>query len=323
MVTETAETGAQGAPRTRMRAGLVGVLAMVSACMIWGLSAIYYKLLSGVPAPEVLAHRTLWSALFFAAILWGRGGAGKLRELRRPRLLLLVAAAALVIGINWLLFISSVQTGHVVQTSLGYYFFPLVSVALGAILYRERPSPAQAAAIALAAIAVAVLILGIGVWPWISLSLALSFGLYGAAKKAIPLGAMASVTAEVLILSPIAILWLWLAVPGIGAFHGQTAILLILTGPLTGLPLILFSMASRRLSMASVGIIGYLNPTLQFLLATVLFGEHFTPWHAVAFALIWTALAIFSGEALARRRRVRRRDARAASPSPAPRREPT
>ncbi len=305
------------------RQALLGVLAMVAACAIWGLSAIYYKLLSHVPAAEVLAHRTIWSAVFFAAILQARGRLRTLGALHRPRLALLVLGAALVIGLNWLLFISAVQTGHVVQTSLGYYIFPLVSVALGAMLFGERPTRAQGAAIALAALAVSVLILGLGVWPWISLALAISFGFYGAAKKVIPLGAMASVTAEVLILAPLALAWLWLAVPGIGAFHGATALLLLGTGPLTGLPLILFSMASRRLSMASVGLIGYLNPSLQFFCATVLFGEVFTPWHAIAFALTWTALAIFSAEALARRRRLRRAIAPAVPPSPPPRRSPT
>ncbi len=314
-------TPAEAAPsRADLRTGLVGILAMAAACAIWGLSAIYYKLLSHVPAAEVLAHRTIWSALFFAAILWGRGRLSALDALRRPRLLALVSGAAVVIGINWLLFISSVQSGHVVQTSLGYYIFPLVSVGLGALIYGERPRPAQQAAIALAGVAVAVLILGIGVWPWISLALAFTFGLYGAAKKAIALGAMASVTAEVLILLPLALGWLWLAVPGIGAFHGTTALLLVATGPLTGVPLMLFSMASRRLSMASVGLIGYLNPSLQFFCATVLFGEVFTLWHGLAFALIWTALAIFSGEALARRRQVRARAG--AHPVPHPRRAP-
>ncbi len=313
-------TGA--AARPALPEAAIGILAMIAACAIWGLSAIYYKFLADVPPPEVLAHRTLWSAVFFVAILWSRGRLGALSELRRPRLAALIAGAAVVIGLNWLIFISAVHTGHVVQSSLGYYIFPLVSVGFGALLYGERPSRGQKVAIALAGVAVAVLILGIGVWPWISLALAVTFGLYGAAKKAIALGAMTSVTAEVLILSPVAIAWLWLAVPGVGAFHGGTALLLVLTGPLTGVPLMLFSMASRRLSMASVGLIGYLNPTLQFLCATIFFGEAFTPWHAIAFALTWTALALFSGEALARRS-VRRKAARAAPSSPPPHREPT
>ncbi|WP_375262207.1 EamA family transporter RarD [Palleronia sp.] len=295
-----------------MRPALTGTLAMVGACTIWGLSAIYYKLLAHVPPAEVLAHRTIWSALFFAAVLAGRGRLSSVARLARgPQIAGLVTVAAIMIASNWFCFIFAVQAGHVVEASLGYFIFPLVSVALGAAIFRERPTRAQGGAIALAAVGVGTLIVGLGAAPWVSFALAITFGFYGVAKKAIEADAMASVTAEVALLSPLALGWLVWAVPGWGAFTGRDAFLLVASGPITGLPLILFTVASRRLSLSGVGVIGYLNPTLQFFCATVLFGERFTPWHAAAFGAIWIALAIYSGEAIVRRRRVR-----AAPPAP-------
>ncbi|WP_254695888.1 EamA family transporter RarD [Palleronia sp. THAF1] len=288
------------------RAALIGTLAMIAASATWGLSAIFYKLLAHVPAAEVLAHRTLWSAVLFAAILGLRGrlqGVPQLVSALRPALLLVAGAA--MISVNWFLFIFAVQAGRVVETSMGYYIFPLVSVALGVVLFAERPGRVQIVAIALACAAVAVLILGLGVTPWISLALAITFGFYGAIKKRLQADAMVSVTAEVAVLLPLALWWLWVQVPGWGGFSGGTALLLVATGPMTALPLILFTIATQRLSLATVGVIGYLNPTLQFLCATVLFGERFTLWHAIAFALIWTALALYSGAALRTRRRVK------------------
>lgn len=289
-----------------MKTSLTGILAMAGACTIWGLSAIYYKLLAHVPPAEVLAHRTIWSALFFAVILAGRGRLSSVARLvKGPRVAALVAFASIMIGANWFVFIFAVQAGRVVETSLGYFIFPLVSVALGAAIFRERPSRAQGIAIALAAAGVTTLILGLGAAPWLSFVLAVTFGFYGVAKKAIEADAMASVTAEVVLLMPLAVGWLVWATPGWGAFTGWDALLLAASGPLTALPLILFTMASRRLSLSTVGVIGYLNPTLQFLCATLLFGERFTMWHAAAFGAIWTALAIYSGETFVRRRRLR------------------
>lgn len=289
------------------RSAALGVAAMVGCCTIWGLSAIFYKLLAEAPALEILAHRTIWSALLFAGILAARGRFGQLAALTRPRELALVAFAAAAISSNWFLFIFSVLSGHVVQTSMGYYIFPLVSVAFGALFFGERLSPWQRLAIGLAASAVMVLILGLGVTPWISLLIGATFGLYGVAKKLVSLGPMASVTAEVILLTPLALLYLWWAVPGAGAFQGGTALLLMATGPMTAVPLLLFTIAARRLSMATVGVLQYLNPSLQFLIAVALFGEIFTAWHGIAFALIWTALALYSGEAAVTARRVKGR----------------
>ena len=187
-----------------------GVAAMVAACTVWGLSSIYYKLLAHVPPIEVLAHRTLWSCVFFACVLLIQGRISLLRQaLGARRSLLVIIVAAIAISMNWFLFITSIQIGKAMEASLGYYIFPLVSVALGAIAYRERLARAQLLAVGLAAVAVITLTLGLGVAPWISMGLALSFGLYGLAKKGLSVGPVVSVTAEVILLSPIALAILW------------------------------------------------------------------------------------------------------------------
>ncbi|MCZ0810639.1 MAG: EamA family transporter RarD [Pseudomonadota bacterium] len=287
-----------------------GVAAMVAACTVWGLSGIYYKLLDHVPPIEVLAHRTLWSCLFFACVLLIQGRISLLgRALGARHSFLVIGFAAIAISTNWFLFITSIQIGKAMEASLGYYIFPLVAVALGAIAYRERLGRAQQLAVALAAVAVVTLTWGLGVAPWISMGLALSFGLYGLAKKGLSVGPVVSVTAEVILLSPIALVILWSTHSvGQGAFgHSWSeSLTLAFSGPLTGTPLILFSYAARRVTMATVGLVQYLNPTLQFLVATLLFQEMFSFWHAIAFAMIWTALAIYTSAAWRQDRAARR-----------------
>lgn len=283
-----------------------GVIAMIAACTIWGLSGAFYKLLAHVPPIEVLSHRVLWSFVFFAGVLVAQGRLGALRAaLASRRNAAVLAVATAMISLNWFLFITSVQIGRATEASLGYYIFPLLSVLLGWFAFGERLRPAQGAAIALAAAAVAVLTAGLGVAPWISLVLGASFAVYGAVKKRLDLGPVVSVTAEVLMLAPVALVVI-LAAGGAGFGAGvRDSLLLVLAGPLTGLPLILFSYAARRVALGTVGVLQYLNPTLQFCVAVWLFGEPFTPWHAAAFALIWTAVAIFSYAALQGRPRRR------------------
>ncbi|WP_397544695.1 EamA family transporter RarD [Roseovarius salis] len=275
-----------------------GVAAMLCACIIWGLSPLYYKLLSHVPPLEVLAHRTLWSCVFFAAVLMVQGRIGQLGlALSRRRDAVVVGFAALMISTNWFFFISSIQMGKAIQASLGYYTFPLASVLFGALFFRERLGRAQTAAVGLAAVAVVVLTAGLGVAPWIALILATTFGLYGVVKKYLSVGPVVSVTAEVLLLSPLALAVLGhVHSAGGGYFAGSLSdsVLLAVSGPLTATPLILFSYAARRLRLATVGLLQYVNPTLQFLVATLVFREVFSLWHAIAFGLIWTALAIYS-----------------------------
>ncbi|KZY35074.1 RarD protein [Roseovarius sp. HI0049] len=275
-----------------------GIAAMVSACTIWGLAPLFYKLLTHVPPFEVLAHRSLWSLVFFAGVLTFQGRLHVLRQaVSHRRDLVILAFAALMISSNWLIFITSIQIEHAIEASLGYYTFPLASVLMGALFFRERLGRAQTVAVALAGLAVVVLAVGLGAAPWIPLVIAITFALYGVAKKWLSVGPVVSVTAEVLLLSPIALGILWLAhTAGTGHFAADTSttLLLMLSGPLTGLPLILFSYAARRLTLATVGVLQYINPSLQFLCATLIFRELFSIWHAIAFGLIWTALAIYT-----------------------------
>ncbi|UWQ60012.1 EamA family transporter RarD [Leisingera caerulea] len=296
-----------------MRETHLGVLAMIAACVVWGLSGIYYKALSHVPPEQVLSHRVLWSFLFFAGVLLVQGRISALRAaFADGRGALLLAFATAMISLNWFVFISSVQTGHATEASLGYYIFPLLSVLLGRLVFGERLARAQLLAVLLAGAAVAVLSFGLGAAPLIPLVLSVSFALYGVAKKRLSLGPVVSVTAEVLLILPVALTVIWLT--GGAGFLGSPAdaAMLAFSGILTGLPLILFSYAAKRVRLGTVGVLQYLNPTLQFLVAVLLFAEPFTPWHGAAFALIWSAVAVFSFSAL-RQERASRRAAMAAT----------
>lgn len=293
-----------------MREATKGIIAMVATCTVWGLSGIYYKLLDHIPPIEILAHRTLWSCVFFAFVLLIQGRISVLGQaLAGRKSILLIGFAALMISTNWFVFITSIQIGRAMEASLGYYIFPLVAVLLGAIAFRERLGKAQLFAVALALCAVVTLTWGLGVPPWIALILATSFGLYGLVKKGLSVGPVVSVTAEVLLLSPIALTVLWyFHSDGHGAFgvNWRDSLLLMFSGILTGTPLIMFSYATKRVTLATVGLVQYLNPTLQFLVATLIFQEPFSFWHAVAFAMIWTALAIYTTASLRQDRAARR-----------------
>lgn len=287
-----------------------GVLALVAACCVWGLSGLLYKALSGVPSHEVLAHRTVWSLVFFGIViglqrrlnvLWG--------AVRNPASLKVIAAAALFISVNWFLFIWSIHAGRATEASMGYYIFPLVAVLIGRVVLGERLSCTQWVAITLAAAGVMSLTVGLHIVPWISLVLASTFGLYGLIKKRLDLGPVISVSAEVLLLCPLGLGWLIYLHTGQGGSFGQDltqSLLLVASGPVTALPLILFSYGARRLTLSTVGIVQYINPTLQFLVAVLIFGEPFGVVHMIAFALIWTALAIYSSSAFTQDRARRR-----------------
>jgi chloramphenicol-sensitive protein RarD len=288
-----------------------GVLAMIGACLIWGLSPIYYKLLVHIPASSVLAHRTLWSLVFFAGVLALQGRLGEMREALFSgwRQAGLIAVATMMISVNWFLFIYATQIGRNTETSLGYYIYPLVAVLIGRVGFGERLSRAQGLAVGLAAMGVLVLGAGVGVVPWISLTLAVTFGLYGVIKKLLPLGPVVSVTCEVAMFLPVSLIILgaaWADGQGVFGDNARDNALLLASGPITALPLILFSVAARRIPMSTVGVLQYINPTMQFLSAVLLFAEPFTGWHAVAFPLIWLALVIFSVSILRQDRATRR-----------------
>ncbi|MFT5869441.1 MAG: chloramphenicol-sensitive protein RarD [Paracoccaceae bacterium] len=273
-----------------------GILAMIGCCTVWGLSPIFYKLLIDVPPLELLSHRLFWSVLVFAIVLAMQR---RLREipvaLNSPRKVILVFGAAAMIAVNWTLFIFSVQVGRVVEAALGYYIFPLVAVCIGYVALGERLGWSQALAVVLATIAVTVLTLGLGAPPWISLALAVTFGIYGLLKRWVAAGPVVSVATEALVVSPLCILYLFLlGSEGIFGRDLGLSALLILSGPLTAVPLALFSYAAKRASMATIGLVQYVNPSLQFFCAVLLFGEPMTVWHAIAFPIIWIALALYS-----------------------------
>ena len=275
-----------------------GILAIVGVSAFWGLSPVYYKLLADVPAREVLAHRTLWSLVFFGGVLLFQGRIGEIfKALSQWRLAAALALASFLISVNWFLFIYAVQIGKTTETSLGYYIYPLVAVVIGRFWFREHLNRGQWLAVGLAAIAVIMLTLGLGVAPWISLVLALSFAIYGAIKKQLTIGPIVSVTCEVLIFLPVGLTILYFAHKdghgSLGSSAWQTA-LLIGSGPITALPLMFFAYGVRRLAMSSVGLLLYINPTLQLFCAVVIFGDPFSRWHIITFAMIWVALTIYT-----------------------------
>lgn len=283
-----------------------GVVAVLGAAILWGVSPILYKALAHVPALDVLSHRMIWSCVFFGFVIAIQG---RLREIQTAfadkRTGFLLVIASLIIAANWAMFIWAVQVGQTTQSSLGYYIYPLISVLFGRLFFAETLSRAQGFAIGLVTVAVATLTLGVGHLPWIALFLATTFAFYGVLKKQLQLGPVISVTIEVMLVSPIAVLLLARAyLGGLSVFGGDlwTFFLLVLSGPMTAVPLILFGFGSKRMKMASVGLILYLNPTMQFASAVFLFSEPFSSWHLGAFALIWIALAIYSTSAFRQER---------------------
>ena len=294
---------------------LSGVILMAGACTVWGLSGLFYYQIPHIPVPEILAHRAIWSVVLFIVLLSVQGRLNVIPQtLRQPRLAALIALASFMISINWIAFIWAIQERHALEASLGYYIFPMVAVLFGAVIYGERPSRGQLLAIALAAVAIMVLTIGLGVAPWIALLLAVTFGIYGAIKKSISIGPVASVTIEVLMLLPFALVLLWYL--GWGSFgrNLHDSVYLILSGGMTAAPLIMMSAATRRVSLTTIGLVQYLNPSLQFLVATLVLAEPFTVAHGIAFPLIWAALVIYT-IASWRQDRAARRVSKAASAS--------
>ena len=271
-----------------------GIAAIVAAALTWGLAPLYYRLLNDIPPIDILCHRILWSFVFFALVLAARRRLPELGCAVSDRSQVwLILLASIFVSFNWFFFIYAIQVGKLTEASLGYYIYPLVSVVFGYVLFRERFSPLQWAAVGLVTLAVATLTWGLGVVPGISLVLATSFSAYGAVKKKLSTGPLVSVTAEVLLLLPLVLGWLMFFSSTADLTPGALA-LLVLSGPLTGAPLILFSYAAKKVRLATMGLISYLNPTLQFLVAALIFVEPVTGWHMSALAMIWIALAAYS-----------------------------
>lgn len=280
--------------QTRSGVGLVLV-----ACTIWGVAPMYYRLLGHVSTAELMAHRTVWSLVIFGTMLALRGQLPALTRLRQNPEFGRIAMAAALISFNWFAFIWAVQRGHAVEAGLGYYIFPLMAVLIGVVSLGERLSRLQGVAVGLAALAVAVLTWGLGVAPWLALALAASFAAYSRIKRGLVTAAAVSVTAEVALIFPFAMGWLiWLQISGQSTFgHDLKATALLpVAGLITAGPLILFSTGAQRVRMSTLGLVQYLNPTLQIGCATLIMGDAFTRWHVAALALIWAALAMYSAE---------------------------
>ena len=290
-----------------------GLLLGLGAYATWGVLPLYFKAVAAVRPTEIVAHRILWSLFFLAALasLWRRWS-GIRAALAVPRLALTLALTATLIGINWLVYIYAVVSGHVLEGSLGYYLNPLVNVLLGVVLLKEPLTRAQGGAVVLAAAGVAWLAVGAGGAIWISLTLAASFASYGFLRKVIPVDALEGLSIETVFLTPLALGWiLWLQGHGEGAFlvSRTTDLLLVLGGAVTAIPLLLFTAAAKRLPYSVLGFLQYVAPSLQFLLAVTVFGEPLTRAHLLCFGAIWAALAIFLFEGV----RTGRRGARAAA----------
>jgi len=284
----------------------VGVAYGAAAYLFWGLFPLYYRRMSEVPAPEILCHRVVWSLVFTAALVTLlRRWPETIRQLRVPRTLLRLAASAVFISVNWLIYIWAVNSGHVLQASLGYYINPLITVLFGVHLLGEPLTKRQWVAVGLAGAGVLALVIRAGQVPWVALSLAITFALYGLVRKKVEVDATAGLLAEVGLLSPLALAaLLWLGHTGAGHFAGSTrlTLLLVSTGAVTAIPLLWFALAVQRLALSTVGLLQYLNPTMQFAIAVFAFGEKFTAAHALAFGFIWAALAIYTFDVVARDR---------------------
>lgn len=282
----------------------LGLACGVAAYAIWGLFPIYLRELDPAGAVEIVAHRIAWSVPFGALILAFRRQWGEtLTALAAPRIVLLLALSAVLISANWLVYVWAVANDRVLQASLGYYINPLLFVAAGVFVLKERLSALQIVAVALAALGVLALIVGAGVFPWPSFILAGSFTAYGFVRKTTPVGAMPGLFIETLLLAPFAVATLiFLARTGgleFGRHGAGLDALLIAAGPMTVGPLVLFALAARRLSLTTIGFLQYIGPTGQFLLG-LYYGEPFTPAHALCFGLIWSALALSSVDAVRR-----------------------
>jgi chloramphenicol-sensitive protein RarD len=282
--------------------GRIGLLNGFAAYGMWGLVPLFWPLLKPAGAAEILAHRMVWSLAFVAVALivirrWQWAG----ELLRQPRRLALVTVAAAVITVNWGVYIWAVNSGHVVEASLGYFINPLVTIAIGVLLLKERLRPVQWVAVGIGLAAVLVLTIGYGRPPWISLCLAFSFAIYGLVKKKVNLGGVESLAAETAIqFLPALAYLLWLAGHGGSTFTGEGlghSALLASTGIVTALPLVCFGAAAIRVPLSTLGLLQYMAPVFQFLLGILYFGEAMPPERWAGFALVWLALVLLTGDA--------------------------
>jgi chloramphenicol-sensitive protein RarD len=286
-------------PKTRAidRSARLGLWLGIAAYGCWGVLPIYFKALDEIDPVDLVAHRIVWSVPILALLVSFAGAwAAVGQAMRDRRTVLLLTVTALLIACNWLLYVYAVTTGHILAGSLGYYLNPLANVLLGRIVLKERLSALQWAAVAIAAAGIAALAAGALGQLWISLVLCISFATYGLLRKIAPVDAVAGLTIETGLLLPVSAAWLlwgWASGQPIFGISTQDLVLLLLAGLITSVPLLLFTAAARRLRYSTLGMLQFLAPTLQFLIAVLMYGEPFTRAHAVAFGAIWAALALY------------------------------
>ncbi|MBP9233744.1 MAG: EamA family transporter RarD [Hyphomonadaceae bacterium] len=275
-----------------------GLFASIGAYVLWGFLPLYFKLLGETSPPVILAHRIVWSVPTALVLIVAAGKWGELTGLwRSPRVMFTLLASSLAIATNWTIYIWAVTNGRVLEGSLGYFINPLITFVFAAIFFGERFKPLQLVALGMATAGVLNQTLVVGEFPWVSLSLALSFAIYGVIRKTTPVDSRVGFGMEAIWLSPVAAAYLMFFLPGGTQAFGNGdpgyVVLLLLAGPVTAAPLILFAMGARRLKLSTIGVLQYIGPSLQFVLALLL-GEVFTPAHAMTFGLIWLGVVIFT-----------------------------
>ena len=275
-----------------------GIWNGLAAYAMWGFFPIYWKLLHDVPALQVIGHRIGWSfILLMGVILLTRQWKDFRSAALAPKVIGIYAIAGVLLTINWLIYVWGVNSGFIVETSLGYFINPLISVLLGVVFLHERLRPAQWVPVGLAAAGVIYLTVTYGRLPWIALSLAFSFGTYGLVKKLAPLGSLYGLTLETALVFPIALVYLvFVGFNGTGSFlrgGALTNLLLIGTGAVTSIPLLMFASAARQIPLTMIGVLQYIAPTLQFLIGVFLYHEPFDQSRLIGFSLVWLALIIF------------------------------
>lgn len=296
-------TSAQTAPMLEARAmARGGIAAGMGAYLTWGFLPLYFLVLDSVSPLEIVASRIIWSLCLLLVILTLRGTLGHFGQiLNDGRVMLTLAATSALIAINWLVYIWAVHDNHVVAASLGYFLNPLANVLLGFVVLKERLRRLQWMALALTTIGVAIMAVSALDTIWISLALAASFSLYGLIRKMAPVTALQGLAAETLILAPFSLAYMgWLAAVGSLAFgaNPMTTGLLVLSGVVTSVPLLLFAVAAKRMTYATLGLLQYITPTLQFLLGVLVFGETLTAGQLWSFGLIWAGLILYSTASL-------------------------
>lgn len=278
---------------------ITGIIYGALSFVLWGLLPLYWKLLKQLPADEILSHRIIWSFVFVAVLLISTKKTGIfLKKITDKKILLLMSICAIAIGINWFTYIWAVNSGHIIETSMGYYINPLISVLLGLTVLKEKLGVFQYISLALAAVGVSVVVFEYGRVPWVALTLAVSFALYGLLKKLIAIESTVGLAVETAVLTPAAVVYVVFkeinGTGGLGALSTSTVLLLLCAGVATAIPLLLFAKGAKRVELSTIGFLQYISPSITLLLGIFVFKEEFTKLHMISFGFIWGALVVYS-----------------------------